>query len=89
MFALKHNIDKDIAKRISNLIYYHDINVSKLDYNELKEMLEKLSYEGIDQLFELKRADLLAQNKKYHYILDEYPKQKEKVLLRIKEVNSI
>ena len=52
-----------------------------------QEMLEKLNYEGIDQLFELKRADLLAQNKKYHYILNEYPKQKEKVLLKIKGVD--
>jgi len=88
LFAIKYNIDNGVANRISNLICYHDINVSKLDYNKLKEMLEKLSYEGIDQLFELKRADLLAQNKKYHYILNEYPKQKEKVLLRIKEGNT-
>ena len=87
LFAIKYNIDKDVANRISNLIYYHDINVSKLDCNKLKEMLEKLNYEGIDQLFELKRADLLAQNKKYHYILNEYPKQKEKVLLKIKGGN--
>ena len=86
LFAIKYNIDNDVANRISNLIYYHDINLSKLDYNSIKEMLEKLNYEGIDQLFELKRADLLAQNKKYHYILNEYPKQKEKVLLKIKGV---
>ena len=87
VFAIKYNIDNDIVNRISNLIYYHDINVSKLDYNRLKEMLEKLNYEGIDQLFELKRADLLAQNKKYHYILNEYSKQKEKVLLKIRGGN--
>ena len=85
LFAINYNIDNDVANRISNLIYYHDINVSKLEYNKLKEMLERLSYEGIDQLFELKRADLLAQNRKYHYVLNEYPKQKENVLLKIKE----
>ena len=84
LFAINYNIDNDVANRISNLIYYHDINVSKLEYSKLKEILEELNYEGIDQLFELKKADLLAQNKKYHYILNEYPKQKEKVLLKIK-----
>ncbi len=84
MFAIKYNIDSDVATRISNLIFYHDINVSKLDYNKLKEMLEKLSYEGIEQLFELKRADLLAQNRKYRYILNEYDDQKKKL---IKEKN--
>lgn len=84
LFAINYNIDNDVANRISNLIYYHDINVSKLEYSKLKEILEELNYEGIDQLFELKKADLLAQNKKYHYILNEYSKQKEKVLLKIK-----
>lgn len=80
LFAINYNIDSYVVNRISNLVYYHDINVSKLEYNKLKEMLEKLNYEGIEQLFEVKRADLLAQNEKYHYILNEYSKQKEKVL---------
>lgn len=88
LFVDKYNIDKNMGNRISNLIYYHDINVSKLEYSKLKEMLERLNYEGIEQLYELKRADLLAQNKKYHYLLNEYPKQKEKVLSKIKRIDS-
>lgn len=31
-------------------------------------------------LFQLKRSDLLAQNKKYHYLLDNYDKQEQRIL---------
>lgn len=79
-FAIKHNIDKSISSIVSNLIFYHDINFSKLDENSLKRIIDKFSVEGIMQLFELKQADLLAQNKKYNYILDDYAKQKALIL---------
>ena len=79
-FANKHNMDVNISNRISNLIYYHDINISKLDDNGLSEILNKLDNEGIMQLFKLKKADLLAQNEKYNYILDEYEVQKNKLI---------
>ena len=46
-------------------------------------MFNKLGQEGIKQLYELKRADLLAQNKKYHYMLEDYEKQKKLVLSKI------
>ena len=87
-FASKYNIDHDISERVSNLIYYHDINVSKLNETELKEMFHKLNYDGIEELYIFKRADLLAQNEKYHYILDEYTKQKEEILSKLKKSNS-
>ena len=79
-FANKQNIDVNIRDRVSQLIYYHDINLSKLDSTELRKIIDKLGNEGIIQLFELKRADLLAQNEKYKYILTEYDIQKEKIL---------
>ena len=41
----------------------------------------------IDKLYELKESDLLAQNEKYHYILDDYYNQRERLLIKIK--NSI
>ena len=51
-----------------------------------------MSYEfnesEIEKLFELKKADLLAQNKKFHYLLDDYEIQKEK-LLSYKEKNKV
>jgi len=85
-FASNHNIDVNIRNRVSQLIYYHDINLSKLDNDCLKEIADIFGNEGIAQLFELKRADLLAQNEKYHYILNEYEVQKKK-LIKIKGVD--
>ena len=79
-FANKYNIDKNICNRVSELIYYHDINISSIDDDKLKEVLNNFDNEGIIQLFELKRADLLAQNEKYRYKLDEYDIQKKKIL---------
>ena len=79
-FADIHNIDISIRDRVSALIYYHDINVSKLDDSVLNEFIDKFGKEGIIQLFELKKADLLAQNKKYNYLLDEYENQKIKLI---------
>ena len=79
-FADKHTIDKDIRERINDLIYYHDTNISKMNDERLSELKERLGTKGIIELFELKRADLLAQNEKYHYILEEKKKQKELIL---------
>ncbi len=79
-FANKYNIDGNICNRVSQLIYYHDINLSKLNSTELRKIMDIFDNEGIMQLFELKRADLLAQNEKYKYILTEYDVQKEKIL---------
>lgn len=38
-------------------------------------------------LFLLKRSDLLAQNEKYHYLLEDYRKQENKVLARGIKIN--
>ena len=79
-FANKYNIDGNICNRVSQLIYYHDINLSKLNSTELRKIMDIFGNEGIIQLFELKRADLFAQNEKYKYILTEYDVQQEKIL---------
>ena len=44
----------------------------------------KITLDEIRMLFQLKKADLLAQNKKYHYILENYEVE-EKELLKKKE----
>ena len=85
-FANKYNIDENICNRVSQLIYYHDINLAKLNSTELKKIMDMFGNEGIIQLFELKRADLLAQNEKYKYILTEYDVQKENIL-KLKRVD--
>ena len=81
-FSEKYNIDKELSDSVSTLIQYHDIGFDKLT----SEDLDKLGIEGIKNLFIFKRADLLAQNEKYHYVLDDYNNQEDKLLLRLKGV---
>ncbi|MCR5186336.1 MAG: HD domain-containing protein [Clostridia bacterium] len=88
-FAKKCGINEDIRKRVSDLIYYHDINVSRLSESELEEMTRRLGKDGISQLFDLKRADLLAQNEKYHYLLEDYYKQKSKLLFKFQKADEV
>jgi len=79
-FSIKYKIDEKQYKLISNLILYHDINVDKLDNEKLNQMINKLGKDGIIMLFDLKKSDLLAQNPKFHYLLDSYEHQKQKIL---------
>lgn len=61
-----NNEEKDL---IANLIFYHDINIKKLTDKEKITMLNIIGIENIDYLFELKKADLLAQSPQYHSLL--------------------
>lgn len=79
-FADKYNLDDYTKNIVSNLIYYHDVNISKLDENEINELLNIFNSNELQMLFELKRADLLSQNSKYHYILNDYNTQKNILL---------
>ena len=47
--------------------------------------LETFSVDDIKLLFIIKEADLLAQNPKFHYILDEY-KELEERLIKLKNI---
>lgn len=79
-FSNKYKIDNDLKELVSKLIYYHDINIGSLDNSELNALLNKFNKDEIIMLYDLKKADLLAQNRKFHYILDDYEKQKVKIL---------
>jgi len=83
-FADRNNIDSRLKYFVGNLIFYHDINISKLSGVDLFELYTLLGVDGIKKLFDLKRADLLAQNSKFHYILDDYSEQEGRLLLRYK-----
>jgi len=83
-FSDKYKIDFDISNLVSNLIYYHDINVDKLDNDGIKMLYEIFDASGIKMLYQIKRADLLSQNSKYHYILDNYDEQSKRLLLKYK-----
>lgn len=79
-FACKYNIDEANKRVISNLITYHDFNISNATEMEIKKIVSLFSKEEIMMLFDLKRSDLLAQNPEFHYLLDEYEKQQEKLI---------
>ena len=72
---------------ISNLIFYHDIRHldDKLSIDEQKKLLKSFGQKGIIMLYDLKKADLLAQNEKYHYLLKELSEEKQKMLTLEKE----
>lgn len=79
-FAEKYKLEENTKKLISNLILYHDLNIGKLNDIELNKLINIFGKDGIIMLFELKRSDLLAQNNEFHYLLNDYEKQKIKIL---------
>lgn len=82
-FSERYNLDQDLRRKISNLIFYHDLKIDKLSEEEFNKLINVFDEEGIIMLFELKRSDLLAQNTNFHYILDDYERQKVRVLSKI------
>ncbi len=86
-FANKYNMDKTMQALISNLILYHDLNVAKASKEEMECLINTFDRNGIEMLFQLKRSDLLAQNEKYHYMLEDYSIQESKVLAKVKLPN--
>lgn len=82
-FSERYNLDEDLRRKVLNLILYHDLNIDKTSEEEFNKLINVFDEEGIIMLFELKRSDLLAQNRKFHYILDDYERQKVRVLSKI------
>lgn len=80
-FSKEYDYDKEKAKTISKLIFYHDLNIGKLDNKEFLEIVKKFTQDEILLLYKFKRADLLAQNEECHYLLDEYDKQEKNIRL--------
>lgn len=79
-FAEKYQLEENVKTIVSNLILYHDLNIATLNKEELEKLVNIFDNDGITMLFQLKQSDLLAQNKKFHHILDDYKKQKTKLL---------
>lgn len=75
----KFGLTLDEKSLITNLIFYHDINIEKLNEKKRKQMIHEIGIDNISYLFDLKRADLLAQSPDYHYMLSSIDIQ-EKVL---------
>lgn len=83
-FAKRNRIDEKIIKRVSKLIEYHDINIDYMNESELNKFLSFFNRDELIMLFKLKRADLLAQNSEFHYLLENYAIQEQNVL-KLKE----
>lgn len=77
----KFNLPEDETLLITNLIFYHDINIEKLSSKEINKMLEEIGHKNVNLLFFLKKADLLSQNPEYHHLLENIAKQEEKINL--------
>lgn len=81
-FAKKYKIDNNIKDTVEILIKYHDKNLEYMNDRELKLFTDMFYRREIIMLFKLKKADLLAQNEKFHGLLEQYEKQKNRVLLK-------
>ena len=79
-FADRNKLEENIVKVVSKLIKYHDIRVSKLNTEQLLNIRNIFNDEEIERLYELRKAYLLAQNPKFHYILEDYEVEKKKIL---------
>lgn len=81
-FINKYDLSGVDCNLVSNLILYHDINIDKMSKDELNDLINVF---GADlwMLFELKKADLLAQNPKFHNLLKNIENQREKILNKI------
>ena len=72
-------LSKEEISLITNLIFYHDINIDKMTDEELKNMIIKIGISNIKLLFLLKRADLLAQSPEFHHLLLNIDKQEQNI----------
>ena len=76
-FAREHHIDTKTAVDVSNLIYYHDVDFNK-DDNLIIDTVDKVGIDNLTRLFNLKKADVLAQADQYHYMASEFEKEEKK-----------
>ena len=83
-YAEKYELDDYLKNKVSNLILYHDLNIDKISKEDIERLINILGETGIIMLFQLKEADLLAQNSEFHFLLDDYKKQKQMILNKVK-----
>ena len=58
----KFNLDEEDIYLIRKLIFYHDLSITS---TSIKRFLEEFDSEDMELLFQLKKADILAQNKEF------------------------
>ena len=85
----KFELTREENELIINLIFYHDISIEKLNEEERKQMIHEIGINNISYLFDLKRADLLAQSPEYHYLLSNIDIQEQNLIGNEKVKNII
>jgi len=73
-------LSKEEIYLISNLIFYHDVNIEKMEINDLKNMMNLIGKDNVKLLFSLKRADLLSQSPDFHYLIKNINNQEKNVI---------
>lgn len=63
-FADKYKLDNKTKKIVSNLVLYHEDDLSSKT-NKIYNFYKKFNMNRIEMLFDLKRADIMSQNQKY------------------------
>lgn len=87
-FSVKYKLDNKTKKIVSNLIKYHEDELS-IKPNKIFDFYKKYNMNNIELLFSLKRADIKAQNPKYLDRLNglkEVEKEYLKVRSNLKEI---
>lgn len=79
-YQSKFNLSKEDFSLITNLIFYHDINIEKMNSEEFDKMINSIENENIKLLFSLKRADLLGQSPEYHGLLANINNQEQNII---------
>ena len=80
----KFGLSSQEINLITNLIFYHDINIDKMTDEEIKRMITEIKISNINLLFSLKRADLLAQAPLYHNLLLKINNQEQNIIKKLK-----
>ncbi len=80
-FCHQYQIDDSLKEVVLKLIYYHDIDINRLNEDEFAQFIKNFNQQELLYLFNLKRSDLLAQNSIYHYLLNEYDELEKKLII--------
>lgn len=75
----KFGLSNEEISLITNLIFYHDINIDKMNNKEINNMINGIGKPNIGLLFLLKRADLLAQSPEFHNLLLNIDNQEQNI----------
>ena len=81
-YANNNHLDIERISSIAKLIYFHDFRFKNDDNTNITKLVDSFTYDELVSLYELKKADLLAQNSEFHYMLKDIEEQRNLILER-------